>query len=107
MCIRSVHDFVQTDKMAIRTTFFSLESLLLTRIFHESPAATADLAVLPGVRGCSFDRLRTSSPCDVASRHASDPISMGKLVLLFFDEYRLIYYLLLAFFGIVVKLEPE
>jgi hypothetical protein len=34
---------------------------------HEPPAATADMAVLPGVFGSSFDRLRTSSPCDVLS----------------------------------------
>mgnify|MGYP001547842038 CR=1 FL=1 len=26
--------------------------LFLTRIFHESPAATTDMAVLPGVLGC-------------------------------------------------------
>jgi hypothetical protein len=26
-------------------------------MFHESPVATADMAVLPGVLGCSFDRL--------------------------------------------------
>jgi hypothetical protein len=34
--------------------------------------ATADMAVLPGVLGCSFDRLRTGSPCDVPFRYASD-----------------------------------
>ena len=28
---------------------------------------TTDMAVLPGVLGCSFDRLRTGSPCDVLS----------------------------------------
>ncbi|MDH3557168.1 MAG: hypothetical protein OES18_15090 [Deltaproteobacteria bacterium] len=28
--------------------------------------------VLPGVLGCSFDRLRTGSPCDVPFRYASD-----------------------------------
>jgi hypothetical protein len=39
----------------------------LARIMHETPAATADMVVLPGVLGCSFDRLRTSSPCDVLS----------------------------------------
>jgi hypothetical protein len=38
---------------------------LLTRIFHESLAATTDIDVLPGVLGCSFGRLRTGSPCDV------------------------------------------
>ena len=37
----------------------------LARIMHEPPAATANMAVLPGVLGRSFDRLRTSSPCDV------------------------------------------
>jgi hypothetical protein len=37
----------------------------LTRIMHEPPAATADMAVLPGVLECSFNRLRTSSPCAV------------------------------------------
>jgi len=30
---------------------------LLTRMFHEWPTATTDMAVLPGVLGCSFDRL--------------------------------------------------
>ncbi len=43
-------------------------------MFHESPAVTADMAVLPGVLGCSFDKLRTSSPCDVPFRYASEPI---------------------------------
>ena len=47
---------------------------LLTRIFHELPAATTDMAVFPGVLGCSFDRLRTGSPCDVPFRYASGPI---------------------------------
>ena len=46
----------------------------LARIFHESPAATADMTVLSGVLGCSFGRLRTSSLCDVPFRHASCPI---------------------------------
>ena len=46
----------------------------LARIFHESPAATTDMAVLPGVLGCSFVALRTSSPCDVPFRYASDSI---------------------------------
>jgi hypothetical protein len=36
--------------------------------------ATADMTVLPGVLGCSFDRLRTGSPCDVLFKYASDPI---------------------------------
>ena len=30
----------------------SLFSDTLTRMFHESPAATADMAVLPGLLGC-------------------------------------------------------
>jgi hypothetical protein len=30
---------------------------LLTRMFHEWPTATTDMAVLPSVLGCSFDRL--------------------------------------------------
>ena len=37
----------------------------LARTFHVSLAATTDMDVLPGVLGCSFDRLRTGSPCDV------------------------------------------
>jgi len=32
------------------------------------------MTVLPGVLGCSFDRLRTGSPCDVPFRYASVPI---------------------------------
>jgi hypothetical protein len=36
--------------------------------------ATTDMAILPGVLGCSFGRLRTSSPCDVPFRYASAPI---------------------------------
>ena len=43
-------------------------------MFHDSLAATLDMAVLPGVLGCSFGRLRTSSPCDVPFRYASEPI---------------------------------
>jgi hypothetical protein len=47
-----------------------------------SVTATTDMAVLPGVLGCSFDRLpgtmpgtgRTGSPCDVLLRYASEPI---------------------------------
>jgi len=58
-----------------------LDTVVLThdpaRIFHESPAATSDMAVLPGVLGCSFDRLRTSSPCDVPFRYASEPTPCG------------------------------
>jgi hypothetical protein len=29
------------------------------------------MAVLPGVLGCSFDRLRTGSPCDVPFRYGN------------------------------------
>jgi hypothetical protein len=46
-------------------------------MFHELPAATVDMAVLPGVLGCSFDRLRTGSPCDVLFKYASDPTPCG------------------------------
>jgi len=46
----------------------------LARMFHELLAATTDMAVLPGVLGCSFDRLRTGSPCDVPFRYASASI---------------------------------
>ncbi|MGB6281664.1 MAG: hypothetical protein WBF55_02940 [Syntrophobacteria bacterium] len=46
----------------------------LARIFHESLAATTDMAALPGVRGCSFDRLRTGGPCEEPFRYASEPI---------------------------------
>ncbi|MGB6282696.1 MAG: hypothetical protein WBG91_21005 [Syntrophobacteria bacterium] len=49
----------------------------MARIFHELLAATTDLAVLPGVLGCSFDRLRTGSPCDVPFRYASEPTPCG------------------------------
>jgi len=38
----------------------SFESV--ARMFHEWLTAITDMAVLPGVLGCSFDRLRTSSP---------------------------------------------
>ncbi|MGB6278963.1 MAG: hypothetical protein WBG91_01970 [Syntrophobacteria bacterium] len=56
------------------------------RIFHESPAATTGMAVLPGVLGCSFDpfdelragKLRTGSPCDVPLRYASEPIPRSR-----------------------------
>ncbi len=51
----------------------------LARTFHESLAATTDMAVLPGVLGCSFDRLRTGSPCDVPFRYASEPIPRYEL----------------------------
>jgi hypothetical protein len=47
---------------------------ILAQIFHELPAATTDMAVLPGVLGCSFDGLRTGSPCDVPFRYASASI---------------------------------
>ncbi|MDH3556514.1 MAG: hypothetical protein OEV18_15090 [Deltaproteobacteria bacterium] len=36
------------------------------------------MAVLPGVLGCSFDRLRTGSPCDVPFRYASEPIPRSR-----------------------------
>jgi hypothetical protein len=50
-------------------------SLALARIFHESAYGGPRIwAVLPGVLGCSFDRLRTGSPCDVPFRYASKPI---------------------------------
>ena len=35
------------------------------------------MAVLPGVLECSFDRLRTGSPCDVPFRYASEPAPCG------------------------------
>jgi hypothetical protein len=54
--------------------FGSLLINVLARIIHESLAATTDKAVLPGVLGCSFDRLRTGSPCDVPFWYASEPI---------------------------------
>ncbi|MDH3557468.1 MAG: hypothetical protein OES18_16615 [Deltaproteobacteria bacterium] len=38
------------------------------------------MAVLPGVLGCSFDRLRTGSPCDVPFRYASEPTPCGSQV---------------------------
>ena len=41
----------------------------LARIFHESPAATVDMAVLPGVLGCRTLR-RTV-------KYASDPTPCG------------------------------
>jgi len=56
---------------------FLMEKLCLARRFHESPAATTDMAVLPGVLGCSFDRLRTSSSCDVPFGYASEPTPCG------------------------------
>ncbi|MGB6380840.1 MAG: hypothetical protein WBG51_06690, partial [Syntrophobacteria bacterium] len=34
----------------------------LARIFHESLAATTDMAVLPGVLGCSFDYAQDRLP---------------------------------------------
>ena len=41
------------QKMAPEPYFHGLLSIrLLTRIFHESLAATTDMAVLPGVLGC-------------------------------------------------------
>jgi len=41
------------------------QALSLARTLHEPPAPTADIAVLPGVLGSPFDRLRTSGPRDV------------------------------------------
>ncbi|MDH3930026.1 MAG: hypothetical protein OEV22_19020 [Deltaproteobacteria bacterium] len=35
------------------------------------------MVVLPGVLGCSFDRLRTGGPCDVPFRYASEPPPCG------------------------------
>jgi hypothetical protein len=32
------------------------------------------MIVIPGVLGCSFDRLRTGSPCDVLLKYVSEPI---------------------------------
>ena len=49
-------------------------SIKLARIFQESSAATTNMTVLPGVLGCSFGRLRTSSPCDVLFKYASASI---------------------------------
>ncbi|MEE9120577.1 MAG: hypothetical protein V3U56_04740 [Syntrophobacteria bacterium] len=39
---------------------------------ERSAASANNMAVLPGVLGCSFGRLRTGSPCDVPFRYASD-----------------------------------
>ena len=50
---------------------------MVTRIMHEPPAATADVAVLPGGLGTSFDRLRTSSLYDVLIKYASGPNPCG------------------------------
>jgi hypothetical protein len=55
----------------------SQEQVALARMFHELPAATADMSVLPNVLGCSFDRLRTGGPCDVLFKYASDPTPCG------------------------------
>ena len=62
-------------RLAIRELFLRLFRIWspLIRIVHEPPATTADIAVLPGVLGTSFDRLRTSSPCDVLKKYASGP----------------------------------
>ncbi|MDH3898079.1 MAG: hypothetical protein OEV18_11880 [Deltaproteobacteria bacterium] len=35
------------------------------------------MVALPGVLGCSFDRLRTGSSCDVPFRYASKPTPCG------------------------------
>jgi hypothetical protein len=39
---------------------------------ERSVASANYMAVLPSVLGCSFDRLRTGSPCNVPFRYASD-----------------------------------
>ena len=39
----------------LRFIFIQLDAL--SRMFHEWPTATVDMAVLPGVLGCCFDRL--------------------------------------------------
>jgi hypothetical protein len=41
----------------------------LARIMHEPPAATADLAVLPGVLGASFDRFPATSSGQAGQAH--------------------------------------
>ena len=46
-------------------------------LFHDSPATNADMALLPDVLGCSFDRLRTGSLYDVPFRYASEPTPCG------------------------------
>ena len=63
----------------ISTLFWLSTSLRVgpARMLHELLAATTDMAVLPGVLGCSFDRLRTGSPCDVPFRYASEPTPCG------------------------------
>jgi hypothetical protein len=43
-------------------------------MFHEWRAATRNMAVLPGASGVPSATFRTSSPCDVPFRYASDPI---------------------------------
>jgi hypothetical protein len=64
-----------TRQFAEYVVFFSSDnSVIPARISHESPAATADMEILPGVLGCSFDRLRTASSCDVLFKYASNPI---------------------------------
>jgi hypothetical protein len=35
------------------------------------------MGALPSVLGCSFDRLRTGSPCDVLFKYASGPTPCG------------------------------
>jgi hypothetical protein len=42
-------------------------AVFLALIIHESAAPTVDMTVLPGVLGCSFDRLRTGSPATYCS----------------------------------------
>jgi len=41
---------------------------------HEPPAATADLAVLPGVLGSRLSRACRGEPCDVLNKYASGPV---------------------------------
>jgi hypothetical protein len=40
---------------------------------ERSAASANNMTVLPGVLACSFDRLRTGSPCDVLCKYASAP----------------------------------
>jgi hypothetical protein len=68
---------VPTWQVSEPVYYETAEACKLARIFHELPAATADMSVLPGVFGYSFDRLRTGSPCDVLFKYASDPIPCG------------------------------
>jgi hypothetical protein len=53
--------------------------LFLTRQFHEWPAATADVTVLPSVLGCSFDFAQDRLPLrrTVQVRLGSNPPAIG------------------------------